>query len=129
MANKETIKKYNYAIKSLEDKIRALKKDVKYTDGHLINMKDFEDLKKKVDYKTNKNSYVANKEIKDSEKIFIYKDLEIKSSKYLTNMLLNGNEYIIVDSSFYKIICEKGKKNSESIEYIYAKNKNELNLT
>ena len=129
MANKETIKKYNYAIKSLEDKIRALKKDVKYTDGHLINMKDFEDLKKKVDYKTNKNSFVANKEIKDSEKKFIYKDLEIKSSKYLTNMLLNGNEYIIVDSSFYKIICEKGKKNPESVEYIYTKNKNELNLT
>ena len=129
MANKEILKKYNYAIKSLEDKIKILKKDVKYPDGHLINMKDFEDLKKKVDYKTNKNSYVANKEIKDSEKIFIYKDLEIKSSKYLTNMLLNGNEYIIVDSSFYKIICEKGKKNSESIEYIYAKNKNELNLT
>ena len=123
MTNKETIKKYNYAIKSLEDKIKILKKDVKY------NMKDFEDLKKKIDYKTNKNSYVANKEIKDSEKIFIYKDLEIKSSKYLTNMLLNGNEYIIVDSSFYKKICEKGKKNPESVEYIYTKNKNELNLT
>ena len=110
MTNKETIKKYNYAIKSLEDKIKILKKDVKYPDGHLINMKDFEDLKKKVDYKTNKNSYVANKEIKDSEKIFIYKDLEIKSSKYLTNMLYNGNEYIIVDSSFYKKFVKKVKK-------------------
>ena len=84
MSTNDTInKKYACAIKSLEDRIKAWKKSVKYKDGHLINSKDFEELKTKVDYKNNKNIFLPKNVINNNEKKFKCKDLEIKTSKYL----------------------------------------------
>ena len=42
---------------------------------------------------------ISKFEIKDNEKIMTIKDIEFKTSQYLTNMLLNGNKYIIIDSN------------------------------
>ena len=128
MSSEELLKKYSCTIKSFEDKVKGLKKNTPYK-GHLINLKDFEDLKNKVDYKKYKNCYYPKIEIKDCDKKYMYKDLEIKSSQYLINMLLNENKYIIIDTSFYQLICEKGKKNSEPFEYTYLNNSNDLKLT
>ena len=86
--SKDLLKKYASAIKSFEDSIKRINKGVKHI-GHLINLKDFEDLKNKVNYTKNKNSIFGNVTIKDNEKKFEYNDIEIKSSRYLTNMLLN----------------------------------------
>ena len=121
--SKDLLKKYASAIKSFEDSIKRIKKGVKHI-GHLINLKDFEDLKNKVDYTKNKNSIFGNVTIKDNEKKFEYNDIEIKSSRYLTNMLLNDNKYIIIDIPLYEIICGKGKRRSETLEYIYSNQSN-----
>ena len=129
MSTNDTInKKYACAIKSLEDRIKAWKKSVKYKDGHLINSKYFEELKTKVDYKNNKNIFLPKNVINNNEKKFKCKDLEIKTSKYLINMLLNGNKYIIVDSIFYQIICDKDNKNANSFQFISPNNSNDLNI-
>ena len=126
--SKDLLKKYASAIKSFEDSIKKINKGVKHK-GHLINLKDFEDLKNKVDYTKNKNSIFGNIIIKDNEKKFEYNDIEIKSSKYLTNMLLNDNKYIIIDIPLYEIICGKGKRSSETLEYIYSNKSDGLNLS
>ena len=129
MSTNDTInKKYACAIKSLEDRIKVWKKSIKYKDGHLINSKDFEELKTKVDYKNNKNIFLPKNVINNNEKKFKCKDLEIKTSKYLINMLLNGNKYIIVDSIFYQIICDKDNKNANSFQFISPNNSNDLNI-
>ena len=47
--SKDLLKKYASAIKSFEDSIKRINIGVKHK-GHLINLKDFEDLKNKVDY-------------------------------------------------------------------------------
>ena len=127
MSSDELLKKYSCAIKSFEDKVKGLRKNIQYK-GHLINLKDFEDLKNKVDYKKYKQSFYPKIEIKDCDKKYMYKDLEIKSSQYLINMLLNENKYIIIDTSLYQLICEKGKKNSETFQYTYPNNPNDLKL-
>ena len=129
MSTNDTInKKYACAIKSLEDRIKVWKKSIKYKDGHLINSKDFEELKTKVDYKNNKNIFLLLNVINNNEKKFKCKDLEIKTSTYLINMLLNGNKYIIVDSIFYQIICDKDNKNANSFQFISPNNSNDLNI-
>ena len=56
-------------------------------------------------------------DIKDSEKIMTIKEIEFKTNQYLINMLLNGNKYLIVDSTFWKVICEKGEENFCPINY------------
>ena len=121
--SKDLLKKYASAIKSFEDRIKRINKGAKHI-GHLINLKDFEDLKNKVDYTKNKNSIFGNIIIKDNEKKFEYNDIEIKSCRYLTNMLLNDNKYIIIDIPLYEIICGKGKRRSETLEYIYSNQSN-----
>ena len=45
--SKDLLKKYASAIKSLEDRIKFFKKTGQHK-GHLINLKDFKDLKIKV---------------------------------------------------------------------------------
>ena len=114
--SKDLLKKYASAIKSLEDKIKYLKKTGPHK-GHLINLKDFKDLKKQVNYDKNKSNFFSTVDIIESEKKFDFKELEKISGRYLINMLLNGNEYIIVDTTFYKIISKNVGKNPKTIDY------------
>ena len=125
--SKDLLKKYASAIKSLEDKIKYLKNTGPHK-GHLINLKDFKDLKKQVNYDKNKSNFFNTVDIRESEKKFDYKQLEKISGRYLINMLLNGNEYIIVDTIFYQIISKNVGKNPKTIDYNYP-NINELNIT
>ena len=126
--SKDLLKKYASAIKSLEDRIKFFKKTGPHK-GHLINLKDFKDLKKQVNYDKNKSNFFSTVDIIESEKKFDFKELEKISGRYLINMLLNGNEYIIVDTTFYKIISKNVGKNPKTIDYNYPNNLNELNIT
>ena len=114
----DLIKKYVDKIKTFESHILTFhKKDSKHK-GYIINLNDYNLLKEKIQYEKNKNKIMLNRfDIKDDEKIMTIKDIEFKTCQYLTNMLLNGNKYIIIDTSFWKIICEKGKENSTVINY------------
>ena len=56
------------------------------------------------------------------------KDIDFKTSQYLLNMLLNGNKYIIIDETFWKAICEKGKEYSIPIIYEISENRNLLKV-
>ena len=126
--NSEILKKYSHAIKTFEENIKNYnKKDNKFK-GYLINLNDYNNFKKQVNYETNKKSTVKSFDIKENEKQIFIKDLEFKTNKYLINMLLNGNKYIIVDTAFYKTICEKGKSNSPSMDYSFTNNTSEMNL-
>ena len=122
------LKKYSHAIKILEDNIKRYnKKDMKYK-GYLINLDDYKNFKKQVNYEANKNSYLQNYVIKESDKKLFIKVPEIKSNQQLINLLLNKNKYIIVDPTFYKLICEKGKSNSETMDYVISNKTNEIHL-
>ena len=101
----------------MEGNIKLNNKKTKENDGHIINLKDLEKLKTDVNYNMNKNKTPSSYDIAESEKMFHINELDIKTSQYLTNMILNGNKYIIVDNTFWKIICEKGKKYSASVCY------------
>ena len=122
------LKKYSHAIKTLEDNIKSYnKKDLKYK-GYLINLDDYKNFKNQVNYEANKSAYLPNYDIKENEKKLFIKDPEIKSNQQLINLLLNKNKYIIVDPTFYKLICEKGKSNSETMDYVISNKTNEIHL-
>ena len=106
------LKKYIHLIKALESNIALFNKNDSNRIGYIISLEDFNNLKTKVQYETNKNNknfkntgYGKPLEIKDNEKIISIKELEFKSSQYLINMILNGNKYLIIDSTFWKAIC------------------------
>ena len=88
----ELLIKYSHAIKTFEENIKNYnKRDNKYK-GYLINLNDYNNFKKQVNYEANKNSFVKNFEIKENEKKFFISDLKIKTNQYLINMLYNGNK-------------------------------------
>ena len=114
--------KYAHKIKTLEENIKSYnKKDNKFK-GYLINLNDYNELKKRGNYEKYKNSFLKNFDISDKEKKFTIKELEIKTNHNLINMLLNGNKYIIVDSSFHKVICEKGNLYISAVDYAITEN-------
>ena len=119
----DLLMKYVYKIKTLESIIISFnKKNSKHT-GYIINLNDYNHLKNKIQYEKNKNKLGKHIfDIKDDEKIMTIKDIEFKTTQYLTNMLLNENKYIIIDKAFWKVICQKGKENSPCINYEIAKN-------
>ena len=124
----DILKKYAHAFKTLEENIKSYnKKDNKFK-GYLINLNDYNELKKNIDYEKYKNSFLKNWDISDNEKKFTIKELELKTHQNLINMLLNRNKYIIVDPSFHKVICEKGNTYKVSAEYSITDNTNYLNL-
>ena len=117
--------KYNRAIYNFEKYVEELyKKADGMKCGYLINLKDYEDLKKKVNYSKDNAKKALIKEIKlsDSEKIYTIKEIENTTPEYLKEMLNKGNKYIIVDQYFWKVICEKGKENNRVIWYYISQN-------
>ena len=63
------------------------------------------------------NTYISRRNFKISQ-------IEFKTSNYLINMILNGNQYILINTDLWQIICDE-KYLSES-PIIYTINKNEL---
>ena len=74
--------------------------------GYLVNLEDYEALKNKIKVYSNTN---ASKIIENLTKL---KTIEIKSSQYLINMLLNDNKYIIIKDELWDLFGEEDKKDS-----------------
>ena len=126
----DLIKRYVQKIKTLETNIASFNKKDSKQKGYIINLNDYNSLKKKIDYEKNKSKMItSNFDIKDNEKILFIKEIEFKTSQYLTNMLLNDNKYIIVDGTFWKVICEKGKDNAPPTHYEFTNYTQSLNIT
>ena len=125
----DLLKKYVDKIKTFESNLAIIhKKDSKHK-GYIINLNDYNKLKEKIEYEKNKKITISSKiDIKDDEKIMTIKDIEFRTAEYLTNMLLNGNKYIIIDGAFWKAIREKGKESSTVINYEIAGSTALLNL-
>ena len=77
--------------------------------GYLVNLEDYEALKNKIKVYSNTN---ASKIIENLTKL---KTIEIKSSQYLINMLLNDNKYIIINDELWDLFGEEDKKDSHII--------------
>ena len=115
--SKSLLKKYCDAIKAFEDRKKSYKTpNVKYK-GHLINKSKYEELKKKVDYNNYKGVAPKSVIIEDNDKIMKIKDIDIKSYSYLNNMIINGNEYILIDESFWTIVKDKKDSLGTTFEY------------
>ena len=117
--------KYNRAIYNFERYVEDLyRKTDGMKCGYLINLKDYEDLKKKVNYSKDNAKKALIKEIKlsDSEKIYTIKEIGNTTPEYLKDMLNKGNKYIMVDQNFWKVICEKGKEHNRAIWYYISQN-------
>ena len=119
---------YNLAIFNFEEKYRKnaynnnIKSDeIKNCEGYIINLKEYDDLKLKINYNNYKiqikpNSFPKIK-IKDEEKQFKIKEIEFRTSKYLINMILNGNRYIIINKELWEAICDITQKEKPPVKY------------
>ena len=90
-------------------------------EGYLIDIKDYDELKKSIDYnhfKANITKHNLDKKILfETEKTYEIKQIYFKTSSYLLNMIDNGNKYILINKDLWNIICEKGKENDSPIIY------------
>ena len=79
--------------------------------GYLINLKDFEELKKDIKYDIyklfgaeNKNGCLKLLNSNKKTKFNKVENIKLNSSKYLVNMLNNNNKYIIITSELWNVI-------------------------
>ena len=102
-----------------------------YHRGYIINLNDFDKLKKELNYKYLKNFlfYNINKYLKEEvHKLIINKNIikipKIKQMKYtrpseLINLIKNyNNEFIVINTELYEVICKRENTNNEFIKYI-----------
>ena len=96
---------------------------VKYK-GYIINLKDYENIKEKI------KNYQNGKSINENNFFdFNIKQIEFKTLNYIMNMILNGNEYIIIDEELWKIFYDKNTQKFERpIEFMINSNKVTLYL-
>ena len=78
-------------------------------EGYLINLKDYENIKEFID----KDKININ----DSETIFKINQIKFKTPQYLINMILNGNQYIFINTDLWELLCDKDKKSESPIIY------------
>ena len=118
-ANKELLfKKYYLAINAFEQRINTKSNTNNSKKGNLIKLSDYEMLKKEINYKNflkPKSSALAP--IKDNEKIYKFKDLEINSQSYLNNLILNDNSYILIDNTFWRVVNKKADDLGTVLDY------------
>ena len=88
--------------------------------GYLINLKDYEEFKNEI----YKNSYNMNFSYNNynynninNEDVFPLKQIKLRTSHYLVNMLLNGNEYIFITPELWKVVCNKERQNNPPIVF------------
>ena len=77
--------------------------------GYLINFEEYENIKVIID------NFEVN--INDCGQIFHIKQIEFKTPQYLIYMILNGNKYILINTDFWRLICDKDKINESPIVY------------
>ena len=91
---------------------------------YLVNYKDFEELKKNINY--DKYKSFGTREKKDYENIFNsnkamklmkIKQIEFKTNRYLINMLLNGNQFIFITKELFEVIGNDKERYEYPIEY------------
>ena len=120
-------------------------------EGYLINLKDLEDLKINVNYEEFKK-YKSNqkynesyqdkiKSIFDNKKFQEIKKIEqikFKNTRYITNMLLNDNKFILINHKLWEVISDNEKDIKEkAISYtilrtkiiLYLENNEQLELS
>ena len=123
--NNKLLIEYYQAIYDFEEKYRNIlysnikANEFKKCEGYLINLKEYDDLKQKIyynNYKMNTNS-IPQIKIKGQEKQFKIKEIKFRTSKYLTNMILNGNKYTIISKELCKVICDITQKDKPPVKY------------
>ena len=86
--------------------------------GYLINIDQINNIKKRINYEQNKNIYIKKYNIdQNSKKILTINELEFRNSNYLLNMMFNGNEFIIINTNLWQILCQENKENATCIIY------------
>ena len=85
--------------------------------GYLINLESYESLKKKI----KAQSYGSISASKILESITKLKPLQIRTSQYLINMLLNENKYIIINTKVWNLLGEEEKSNDSHVLYTIDK--------
>ena len=133
--NKENVDKvysYNMTLFEYEKQIRKIYENSGWSEtffGYIINLKDYEDLKKKIQY--DKLKEYSNdeqlckekiKEIINSMDIHGIENsnidrLKIYDSNQLIQFLKKNNEYKIINEKIWKKICIKGKEKRPPILY------------
>ena len=122
--NESQLNKYRQALynfdKYIED-IYSQNNCNKKHQGYLINLNDYEELKKSINhYIYKKYDLQVKKEdtnFDNSEKVFKIKQIEFKTSRFFLNMLCNENKYIIINYDLWVVICENGRENERPIIY------------
>ena len=120
-ALKQEIKnKYIKAIYEFEEFVKMSEKNKNENidnKGYLINLMDYNGIKKHIEYdKFKKELPTINGKLEDSEKFIKLKQIEFKTSQYLIDMINNDNEYILINESLMKNICENKEETPISYE-------------
>ena len=125
MSNSKINLQYNKAIYSFEEGfLKLINNNNVERVGYLINLNDYEDLKKTTKYdKKNATNYQNNVKLKDEAKLYSIEQIKLKTSQYLLNMIFNGNRYILISSDLWTVIGKKGKEKEPSFLY-KVENKN-----
>ena len=93
--------------------------------GYLINLKDYETIIQSI-----KNINFDNMKENDFKQIFKINQIEFKTSRYLINMILNGNKYIFINTKLWKLLCDKDKNNKNNDSPImYKVNSNDITFS
>ena len=101
--------KYENSIYKLNEKYK----------GYLIDIKDYKNIKEKIEYgKDLQNMNLYNSDYKSFLNV---KQIEYKTYSYLLNMILNGNEFIIINEELWKILSKK--EENDPIEFMINNNK------
>ena len=133
--NKENVDKvysYNMTLFEYEKEIRKIYENSGWSEtffGYIINLKDYEDLKKKIQYEKLKEYFNDEQLCKEKIKEIINSmdihgiensnidRLKINDSKQLIQFLNNNNKYKIINEKIWKKICIKGKENRPPLLY------------
>ena len=86
LLNQLLLNKYNNAILNFEEYLNTIYYKSKINKGHLINLKDYENFKEKINY-LNTISKTNDAPLSDLDKIFSIKQIEFNTSSYLINMI------------------------------------------
>ena len=113
MRNNSDLTKYSKAFSDFKEYLNNIYSSNnsygKEYEGYLINLKDYEKIKEIID-----NNKIN---INDSETILKINQIEFKTSQYLINMILNGNQYIFINTDLWELLYDKNKKCESPIIY------------
>ena len=90
--------------------------------GYLINIKYINEIKRKINYEKNKEKYIENLSnpfYEDSKKYFTVEEIKFRNSNYLLNMIFNENEYIMINTNLWELLCKENKEKTTPITYKY----------